>query len=73
MKLWWDKTNTENQRIRRQTWRSTTSSPTNPIWVDKGSKFDFRGKRSGANRQSSDVEVRWAGFLLPIWRYGVQI
>jgi hypothetical protein len=30
LKLWWDKTNMENQRTRRQTWRSTTSSITNP-------------------------------------------
>lgn len=61
MKLWWNKTNEENQRTRRQTWHSTTSSTTNPIWVDKESKLDFRGKRSGADRHSSDVEVQFGG------------
>jgi len=52
LKLWWDKINRENQRTRRQTWRSTTSSTTNVTWGDKGLKLDFRGNRSGATATS---------------------
>jgi hypothetical protein len=49
---WSDILTGENRRIRRKTWPSSTSSTTNPTWIDQGANPGLRGERPATNNLS---------------------